>query len=52
MRFATHYAALLLRARGYVLKRGDAARMLRAWLELPDDALPSERLWRSLMHVE
>ena len=52
VKFAAHYAATLLKTRGYVLRRGDAERMLTQWLELPGDAIPSEKLWRQLALVE
>ena len=49
---AAHFAAVLLRERGYVLARGDAQQMLGEWLELPGDAVPDEAPWRRLGEVE
>ena len=50
-KFAAHYVSTLLKERGYVLRRGDAERILRLWLELPGDAIPRETPWRRLAEV-
>ena len=44
---AAAYAARLLRDRGYVVLRGDAAAVLK-WLELAAGEPPSRQLWRRL----
>ena len=49
-RFAAPFAAKLLRERGYISRRDDAAEVL-AWLESEPLGPPSEPLWRRLYQV-
>lgn len=49
-RFAAPFAAKLLRERGYISRRDDAAEVL-AWLESEPFGPPSEPLWRRLGQV-
>ena len=49
-RFAAAFAAKLLRERGYISRRDDAAEVL-AWLESEPFGPPSEPLWRRLGQV-